>query len=65
MLKFDLFSENVGVHKDKWLFLSKETEESDDWLLSSLSAAESDVKELIDYIGDLINKKQKFKEMQL
>lgn len=47
------------------MFLSKETEEPDDWMLSSLSEAESDVKELIDYIGELINKKQKFKEVQL
>lgn len=39
------------------LFISKETEDSDGWLLSSLSEAECDVKELIDYIGELINKK--------
>ena len=38
-------------------FLSKESEDSDDRLLSSLSEAECDVKELIDYIGELINKK--------
>jgi DNA-binding transcriptional MerR regulator len=39
------------------LFLSVETEDSDGWLLSSLSKAECDVKELIDYIGELISKK--------
>ncbi len=38
-------------------FLSGETEDSDEWLLSSLAEAECDVKELIDYIGGLINKK--------
>lgn len=27
------------------------------WLLSSLSEAERDVKELIDYTGELVNKK--------
>ena len=45
------------ISKGNNMFLSKETEESDDWLLSSLSVAECDVKELIDYIGELINKK--------
>lgn len=45
------------------IFLSKDAEESYDWLLSSLPEAESDVKELIDYIGELMNKKQKFKEV--
>lgn len=49
------------ISKGNNMFLSKETGESDDWLLSSLSEAESDVKELIDYIGELINKKQKLK----
>lgn len=39
------------------MFLSEETEDSDDWLLSSLSEAESNAKELIDYIGELINRK--------
>jgi DNA-binding transcriptional MerR regulator len=39
------------------MFLSEETENSDDRLLSSLSEAECDVKELIDYIGELISKK--------
>ena len=39
--------------------LSEETEDSDDWLLSSLSEAESNTKELIGYIGELISKKTK------
>ena len=39
------------------MFLSEETEDSDDWLLSSLSEAESNAKELIDYIGEQINRK--------
>jgi DNA-binding transcriptional MerR regulator len=41
------------------MFLSKEAEDSDGWLLSSLSEAECDVKELNDYIGELISKKTK------
>ena len=47
------------------MLLSEETKDSDDWLLSSLSESECDVKELIHYIGELINKKKKFKEVQL
>lgn len=43
--------------EDNNRFLSGETEDSDEWLLSSLAEAECDVKELIDYIGGLINKK--------
>jgi DNA-binding transcriptional MerR regulator len=39
------------------VLLSKEIENSDDWLLSSLSEAECDVKKLNDYIGELISKK--------
>ncbi len=39
--------------------LPEETEDSDDWLLSSLSEAESNTKELIGYIGELISKKTK------
>lgn len=39
------------------MLLTKATEDSDDRLLSSLSEAECDVKELIDYIGELISKK--------
>jgi DNA-binding transcriptional MerR regulator len=45
------------------MFLSKETEDSDGWLLSSLSEVESNTKELIDYIWELISKKQKLKEV--
>ena len=52
MLK-KLKTENKGNN----MFLSEETENPDDWLLSSLSEAECDVKELIDYIGELISKK--------
>ena len=40
------------------MFLSEEIDDSDDWLLSSLSEAESNSKELIGYIGELISKKQ-------
>lgn len=40
------------------MFLSKESSDSDDRLLSSLSEAESNTKELIDYIDELISKKQ-------
>ena len=39
------------------MFLSKETEASDCWLLSSLSEAEFAIKELNDYIVELISKK--------
>ena len=39
------------------MFLSKEAEAPDGWLLSSLSETECDVKELNDYIGQLISKK--------
>lgn len=39
------------------MFSSEETENSDHWLLSSLSEAESNVKELINYICKLISKK--------
>jgi DNA-binding transcriptional MerR regulator len=39
------------------MLLSKEIEDSDEWLMSSLSEAECDVKELIDYISKLISKK--------
>ena len=39
------------------MFLSKEAETPDGWLLSSLSEVECDVKELNDYIGQLISKK--------
>ena len=42
------------------MFLSEETEDSDDWLLSSLSEAERDAKELIGYIGELISKKAQY-----
>ena len=42
---------------------SGETEDRDDRLLSSLSEVESNTEELIDYIGELISKKQKFKEV--
>lgn len=35
------------------MFLSEETEDSDDWLLSSLSEAESNTKVLIGYVGEL------------
>jgi len=45
------------------MFLSEETEYSDKKLLSSLSESKSNIKELIDYIGELISKKQKFKEV--
>lgn len=45
------------------MFLSGEAEYSNDRLLSSLAEAESDVKELIDYIAELINKKQIFEEV--
>lgn len=45
--------------KGRDMFLSKETEDPDGWLLSSLSEAECDVKELNDYIGELISKKTK------
>lgn len=44
------------------IVLSSETEDSDDWLLSSLSEAERNTKQLIDYIGELISEKQKFTE---
>lgn len=44
--------------KENDVFLSEETEDSDDWLLSFMSEAESDAKELIGYIGELISKKQ-------
>ena len=47
------------------MFLSKETEASDGWLLSSLSEAECDVKELNDYIGELISKKHISKECDI
>jgi DNA-binding transcriptional MerR regulator len=39
------------------MHLSEETESSDDWLLSSLAEAESNAKELISYISELISKK--------
>lgn len=39
------------------IHLSEEIENSNDCLLSSLSEAESNAKELIDYIGELISKK--------
>ena len=47
----------------KDIFLSEETEDPDDRLLSSLSEVESNTKELIGYICELISKKQKFKEV--
>lgn len=47
------------ISKGNNMFLSKETEDSDNMLLSSLPEAECDVEKLIDYIGELINKKQK------
>ncbi|MFL0248068.1 MerR family transcriptional regulator [Candidatus Clostridium stratigraminis] len=53
------------ISKENKMFLSKEAEESNDGLLSPLSEVESEVKELIDYIGELINKKQNFKAVQL
>lgn len=40
------------------MFLSEETEDPDDRLLSSLPEAESNAKELIGYIGELISKKR-------
>lgn len=43
--------------KGNHMFLLKEAEDSDEWLFSSLSEAEHDVRELIDYIGELISKK--------
>ena len=43
--------------KGNTMFLSGETEDLKDRLLSSLSEAECDVKELIDYISELINRK--------
>lgn len=45
--------------KENDVFLSEETEDSDDWLLSSISEAERDANELNDYIGELISKKTK------
>ena len=39
-------------------FLSEETENSNDWLLSFMAEAESDAKELTVYIGKLISKNQ-------
>ncbi len=47
------------------IFLSRGTEDSDDRLLSSLTEAESNTKELIGYISGLIRKNTKFKEVQL
>lgn len=44
------------------MLLSKGIENSDGWLLSSLCEAECAVKESNDYIGELISKRQKFKE---
>jgi Predicted transcriptional regulators len=44
------------------MLLSSETEDSDS-LLSSLPEVESNMKELISYICELISKKQKFKEV--
>ena len=43
------------------MLLSEETENSDEWLLSSMSEAECNIKEMIDYIGELINKKTEMK----
>jgi DNA-binding transcriptional MerR regulator len=40
------------------VFLSRETEALDDWFLSSLPEVERNTRELIDYIGELISKKQ-------
>lgn len=45
--------------KGKNMLLSEETGDSDGWLLSSLSEAESNVKKLIDYIDELISKKNR------
>jgi DNA-binding transcriptional MerR regulator len=45
------------------IFLSEETENSDGFLLSSLYETESNTKELIGYIGELIGKKHKLKEV--
>lgn len=44
--------------KDKWndIHLSEKILGSDDWLLSSLAEVESNAKELICYIGELMNK---------
>jgi DNA-binding transcriptional MerR regulator len=39
------------------IFLYLEIEESDDWLLSSLSETERNSKDLIDYLGELIGEK--------
>jgi DNA-binding transcriptional MerR regulator len=41
------------------MFLSEETEDPDDRLLSSLSEVECNAREMIDYIGELISKKAK------
>lgn len=43
------------------MFLSKKTESSDEWLLSFMSEAEGDAKELIGYLGELMNKNRIFK----
>jgi DNA-binding transcriptional MerR regulator len=43
------------------MFLFKGTEDLDGWLLSSLSEVECDVKELIDYIGELISRNSDLK----
>lgn len=43
--------------KGNYLLLSEETEDSDDWLMSSLAEVSSNIKKLIWYIGELINKK--------
>jgi DNA-binding transcriptional MerR regulator len=45
--------------KENDVFLSEETETSEVGLLSSLSEVECDVMELIDYIGELISKKDR------
>jgi DNA-binding transcriptional MerR regulator len=53
-----MFKKLKTKSKGNDMFLFEETEDSDDWLLSSLSEAESKTKELIGYIGELISEKQ-------
>ena len=45
--------------KGNALSLSKGSEESANWLLSSLTETESNTREMIGYIGELLSKKQK------
>ena len=50
-------------NKGNDMFFPGETEASDELLVSSLAEAESDTKELIGYIDNLISKKRQFKEV--